>query len=90
VTLFGIVIEVNSPALNASDPIEVTPLGISAAPAQFVFPVTTLFVIVNVPPALQFTVAAQAGGATRVAPSKANTATSDNFLDFSNTGTPCQ
>jgi hypothetical protein len=72
-------------------PIDVTPVGITAVPLQVEAAVTTLlFVIVNVPPALQFTVAAQAGGATRVAPSKANTATSDNFLDFSNTGTPCQ
>ena len=34
---------------NARLPIEVTLLGITASPAQFVFPVTTLFVIVKVP-----------------------------------------
>jgi hypothetical protein len=63
-------------------PIEVTLFGMVAVPAQFVLPVTTLSVIVKVPPALQFTVVAHAGGATRVAPSKASTAASDNFLDF--------
>ena len=40
---------------NARLPIEVTLLGITASPAQFVLPVTTLSVIVNEPPALQFT-----------------------------------
>ena len=53
-----------------------------AVPAQFVLPVTTLSVIVNEPPELQSTVVAHAGGATRVAPSKASTAASDNFFDF--------
>jgi hypothetical protein len=50
VTLFGIVIEVNALALlNALAPIEVTPFGITATPAQFVCPVTTLSEIANVP-----------------------------------------
>jgi hypothetical protein len=53
-----------------------------------VSPVTTLSVIVNEPPVLQSTVAAHAGGATRVAPSRANTAVSDNFFDFSNIRAP--
>ena len=74
--------------LNALKPIEVTVFGIAADPAQFVFPVITLSVIVKVPPALQLTVAAHAGGATRVAPSKASTAISDNFFDFSDIRAP--
>ena len=73
---------------NALPSIEVTLAGITASPAQFVSPVTTLSVIVKVPPALQLTVAAHAGGATRVAPSKASTAISDNFFDFSNIRAP--
>ena len=56
VTLFGIVIEVREFALfNAYLPIEVTPFGTDAPPRHPVFPVTTLSVIVKVPPALQFT-----------------------------------
>ena len=56
VTLFGIVIEVSEVVpKNARLPIEVTLLVITASPAQFVLPVTTLSVIVNEPPALQFT-----------------------------------
>ena len=74
--------------LNALKPIDVTLFGITASPAQFERPVTTLSVIVKVPPALQLTVAAHAGGATRVAPSKASTAISDNFFDFSDIRAP--
>ncbi|EIC91846.1 hypothetical protein IMCC13023_03250 [Candidatus Aquiluna sp. IMCC13023] len=45
--------------------------------------------ISNEPPAEQGTIlAAHAGGATRVAPSKASTAISDNFFDFSNIRAP--
>ena len=73
---------------NARLPIEVTVFGIAADPAQFVFPVTTLSVTVNVPLVLQLTVAAHAGGATRVAPSKASTAISGNFFDFSDIRAP--
>ena len=43
---------------NARLPIEVTVFGITADPAQFVFPVTTLSVTVNVPLVLQRTVPA--------------------------------
>ena len=88
-TLLGMIIEFRtdtSPAIvsgtNAASPIDVTVLGIVAVPAQFVLPVTTLSVIVNEPPVLQFTVAAHAGGATRVAPSRANTAVSDSLFAF--------
>ena len=42
-------------ALNALCPIAVTVFGITASPAQFVFPVTTLSVIVKEPPVLQST-----------------------------------
>ena len=94
-TLLGMIIEFRtdtSPTIvsgaNAASPIDVTVLGIVAVPAQFVLPVTTLSVIVKVPPELQFTVAAHAGGATRVAPSKASTAISDNFFDFSDIRAP--
>ena len=83
VTLFGMVIEVRALTYqNALSPIEVTPFGITADPTQSVLPVSTLSVIVKVPPALQFTVAAHAGGATRVAPSRANTAVSDSLFAF--------
>ena len=44
--------------LNASTAIEVTLLGITASPAQFVLPVTTLSVILNEPLVLQLTVRA--------------------------------
>jgi hypothetical protein len=73
---------------NARLPIDVTLFGITASPAQLELLATTLSVIVNEPPVLQFTVAAHAGGATRVAPSKASTAISDNFFDFSNIRAP--
>ena len=42
-------------ALNALCPIAVTVFGITASPAQFVLPVTTLSVIVKEPPVLQST-----------------------------------
>ena len=74
--------------MNALCPIAVTVFGITASPAQFVLPVTTLSVIVKEPPVLQSTVAAHAGGATRVAPSKASTEISDNFFDFSDIRAP--
>jgi hypothetical protein len=77
------VTETSEPAeRNASAPIDVTLFGITAPPAQFVLPVTTLSVIVKEPPVLQLTVAAHAGGETKVAPSKASTAVNDNFFDF--------
>ena len=77
------VTETSEPAeRNASAPIDVTLFGISASPAQLELPVTTLSVIVKEPLVLQFTVAAHAGGATRVAPSRANTAVSDSFFAF--------
>ncbi len=41
--------------MNALCPIAVTVFGITASPAQFVLPVTTLSVIVKEPPALQST-----------------------------------
>jgi hypothetical protein len=74
-------------ALNALLPIAVTVFGITASPAQFELPVITLSVTVN-EPVVQFTSSAHAGGATRVAPSKASTAISDNFFDFSNIRAP--
>jgi hypothetical protein len=50
------IIEVRALALlNALLPIEVTPFGTNAPPRHPVFLVTTLSVIVKVPPALQFT-----------------------------------
>ena len=83
------VTEVSAVALkNAESSIEVTVFGISAAPVHIVCVVTTLSVIVNEPLVLQLTVAAHAGGATKVAPSKASTAISDNFFDFSNIRAP--
>jgi hypothetical protein len=61
-TLLGMIIEFRtdtSPTVvsgaNAASPIDVTVLGIVAVPAQFVLPVTTLSVIVKVPPELQLT-----------------------------------
>jgi len=66
----------------------VTVLGITASPEHLEFPVTALFVIVKEPLVLQLTVAAHAGGATRVAPSKASTAISGNFFDFSDIRAP--
>ena len=74
-----------SARMNAQLSIEVTLLGITTSPAQFVFPVTTLFVIVS-SPVVQVTVSVSAhtGVATTVVTSKPNTAASDNFFDFSN------
>jgi hypothetical protein len=54
-------------------PIDVTPAGMIAIPAQPVCPVTTLFEIVSVP-VVQFTVSAQAGGPAKLVISSARSA----------------
>ena len=68
---------------NARSPIEVTPVGTTADPAQLVCPVTTLSVIVNEPVivepvaesvVMQLTLAAQAGGPTKFVSNSAKSA----------------
>jgi hypothetical protein len=81
----GIDIEMSELApSNARSPIEVTPVGTTADPAQLVCPVTTLSVIVNEPVivdkpvaesfVMQLTLSAQAGGPTKLVVSSVKSA----------------